>query len=463
MVKLKLIFTQNLSIYLAIILMLSSTLSFAKVDSYRLSWRSNPATSMVIGWNQVSGDEAILYYDTKDHKENIRKYKYHATPNRIIKYKGMTNCFVRLQYLKPDTAYYFIIKDSEGLNRKLWFKTAPSEQKPFTFIAGGDSRSQAKPRRDGNKLVAKLRPLFILFSGDFTYRATPKQWAEWFKDWQLTISGDGRIYPIIAIHGNHENSDLKMLTNLFDTPRFDQYYSFKFCGNLMRIWVLNTELAYIAQDEVEKQQEWIEADLSRHDDAKWKIVAYHRPMRPHTKKKKEGEKQIAAWAKLFFHRGVNLIVEADTHMTKQTYPVRPYKKNGSYEGFIRDDKKGYIFIGEGGWGAPKKPADDNKPWTMACDSFYQFKWIQVFPKELLIRTVKFKNVDKVKPLTEKNLFKEPNNMKFWEPPTGKILRLPFNVNNPTYHPPKKKVIGAITNKNGKIFTDNSFETFKESQ
>ena len=80
---------------------------------------------------------------------------------------------------------------------------------------------------------------------------------------------------------------------------------------------------------------------------------------------------------------------------------------------------------------------------MASASFHQFKWIMVNSKEMHIRTVKFENVDAVVPLTERNLFKEPENMIFWKPETGKILRLPFDADHPTYNEPvpPKNLIG----------------------
>ena len=421
------------------------SLAQASADAYRLSWRSDPATSMVIGWNQTSGSDPVLCYDTVDHDRKAVDYRFSQAPDRIVSYRGMSNHFVRLEQLTPDTAYYFVLRDTDGVGRRLWFKTAPATPQPFTMIAGGDSRNWRQPdaRRAGNLLVSKLRPLCVLFGGDYTRSGTPQQWNLWFADWQLTISADGRLYPIIATHGNHENADLTMMDQLFDTPHIDQYYSLGFGGGLLRIWALNTELEYIAPEKLPAQQAWIEQDLAAHPDVTWKIATYHRPMRPHTSHKGEGISRIAAWASLFHTNGVDLIVESDTHMVKRSYPVRPSDGPDSYESFVRDDADGMVFIGEGSWGAPIRPANDDKPWTMASDSFDQFKWIQVHPDELLIRTVRFDEADKVVPLTETNRFDEPAGMRFWEPPTGKILRIPFDTSHPTYQrPPEPRLLLA---------------------
>jgi len=420
-----------------VLLSLLPAVAFGAADSYRLAWRSDPATSMVIAWNQVSGSDPEVCFDTVDHDRKAIAYRFRQAPDRVVDYRGMTNNFVRLENLEPNTAYYFVICDSEGVGRRLWFRTAPATQQPFAFIAGGDSRTNPEPRREGNKLVGKLRPLFILFGGDYTGKGSPDEWEEWFRDWQLTISEDGRMYPIIATHGNHENADMQMMDKLFDTPHTNQYYSFGIADELMRIWVLNSELEAKDEAAVPGQQAWIENDLPRYPDSTWKVATYHRPMRAHTAHKAEGESRIAAWAQLFYDNGVDVVVESDTHMVKRSYPVRPFEGEGSYESFIRDDEKGFVFIGEGSWGAPIRPTDDDKPWTMASDSFHQFKWIQVYPEEMLVRSIRCKDADSVVPLTEDNLFTEPENATFWEPETGKILRLPFDPEHATYREPQE--------------------------
>jgi len=226
-----------------------------------------------------------------------------------------------------------------------------------------------------------------------------------------------------------------MMSNLFDTPNPDQYFGLNIGGPLMRVWVLNSELEDKKPAAVPAQQSWIERDLPAHKDAQWKVAAYHRPMRPHTSAKAEGLSRIAAWAQLFYDNGMDLVIESDTHMVKRSFPVRPSEEEGSYESFIRDDAKGIVFIGEGSWGAPTRPRDDDKPWTMASDSFHQFKWIQVDSSEMLIRTVRFDHCNEVEALGDNDLFREPRNALFWEPDSGKTLRLPFDVSHPTYHRP----------------------------
>ncbi|XAL98421.1 metallophosphoesterase family protein [Phycisphaeraceae bacterium D3-23] len=416
---------------LLLAMLLPALVAQAVTDRYRLSWRDDPATTMVIGWDQVDGWNSTLHWGTEDHGDSVTRYANASTPDIVQNYRGMNNHFVRLTGLQPDTAYYFVVKDSNSTSRRYWFRTAPSEPAPFAFVAGGDSRSNTPPRQEGNRLIAKLRPLFVSHGGDYMGEGTAEQWVQWFDDWQLTISEDGRMYPIVPTHGNHENRDMQMVYRLFDMQRPEMYHALNVGGSLLRLYTLNTEIvgnrtAWAAQ------RAWLEQDLIIHRESTWRIAQYHRPMRAHTSAKAEGTPQIAAWAQLFYDHGMDMVIECDTHMVKRTYPLRPSEEPGSFESFIRDDERGTVFIGEGSWGAPTRPADDDKPWTMASDSFYQFKWIQVSPEHIDVRSVKFENVAGVASVDDADPFAVPDGLVLWEPPTGTVLRLPFSTDDPTY-------------------------------
>ncbi len=414
-----------------LVLLTLATPAFATSARYRLSWRDDPATTVVIGWDQVDGTDPAVCWGPLDNGPDPDAYPNTATPDTIQHYRGMNNHFVRLSGLRPDTAYYFVIRDSNSNSRRFWFRTAPDRPQPFAFIAGGDSRSNGDPRREGNRLVAKLRPLFVCHGGDYMGVGSAEEWVQWFDDWQLTISEDGRIYPIVPAHGNHENADMEMVYRLFDMRRPEMYHALSVGGSMMRLYTLNTE---IANDRTAwaAQRAWLEQDLALHRDSTWKFVQHHRPMRPHTSAKAEGLAQIAAWAQLLYDEGVDVVIECDTHMVKRTYPLRPSEEAGSYESFIRDDARGIVFIGEGSWGAPIRPADDDKPWTMASDSFYQFKWVQVSPEHIDIRSVRFVNAAEVASVRDDDPFAVPDGLVLWEPPTGTVLRLPFSVDDETY-------------------------------
>ena len=395
-----------------------NNMAFAKMNKFRCIWRDNPATSMTIAWNQVSGANPTLYYGTTDYGTEIDKYILSKTPTKQVKAKGMLNSFIRLINLEPNTKYYFVLKDSEGMTKRYWFQTAPDNpNERLSILAGGDSRNHRKGRQNANLLVAKLRPHCVAFGGDMTGLDIEVEWRKWFDDWQLTIPEDGRMTPIIPARGNHEKSNASIV-DLFYVPSESVYYALNFGGNLLRVYTLNTMIATGGD-----QQNWLETDLKNSEDMIWKMAQYHHPMRPHTEKKAEGTRLYQSWANLFYKYDMQLVVECDAHVCKTTYPIRPSYAKGSEEGFIRDNKRGTTYVGEGCWGAPIRPANDAKSWTRAIGSFNQIKWVWIDNDKMEIRTVKTDNATSVGSLKDENRFTLPVKIDIWKPKTGAVIMI----------------------------------------
>ncbi len=404
--------------FLFILLFAISVQTHSKTGKYRLTLRDNPATSVVIGWEQILGDNPVVYYGDADHGDSWEKYKWSRKPDRTVHYAEMENNFVRLTGLTPNTSYYFVIKDSEGVSERYWFKTAPMDSgSRLSFIAGGDSRNNPVPRRNANLLVSKLKPHAVLFGGDMTASGTPEQWKVWLEDWQLTISDDGRMYPVIAARGNHEPNN-EMVYHLFDTPSEKIYYAITCGDNLVRAYVMNTEIAIAGE-----QTSWLKKDLTQNNRAIWKIAQYHKPMRPHVSTKKEGDMQYMHWANLFYDEQVKLVVECDAHTVKTTWPVKPSTKGRSEEGFVRDNRRGTVYVGEGCWGAPIRADDDIKSWTRDHGSFNQFKWIFIDNKKMEVRTIKTDNAEQVASVPNHDPFVIPANLDVWNPENGEVVEI----------------------------------------
>jgi len=389
----------------------------------RLVWADGPSSTMTIGWEQFSGSAATVYYGTNDFGRLDTLYPSSHGVDRVGNYVSsvdsstITTQFSKLTGLQPDTAYYFVLKDLAGASQRYWFRTAPNTPKPFTFVAGGDSRTNWDSRRQGNQMVAKIRPLFIAFTGDMIETDTASLWNQWFDDWQETISADGRIYPILPHLGNHEAGGIATVYELFDTPINAEYYALSFGGNLLRYYVLNSEV-----DVDGAQATWLENDLqTTGTNFIHRAAGYHKPIRPHYSNKAEQDLEYAAWAHLFYNYDVGLVTEADSHVAKRTYPIRPSSEAGSDEGFIRDDANGTVFIGEGCWGAPLKANDDDKDWTAGSGKFFAFDWISVFPEQMELVTLKFDGVESVEANTEDDLLSLPPGVQLWQPASGTCM------------------------------------------
>ena len=403
--------------FFAVFFILSCT-AFTETFFHRLVWEKDPATTVTLGYLQKEGLQGTMYYDTVDHGQNVEAYRFKKAATKKTKFRGTDSQFVYLRDLKPDTRYYFVVKDGESISRRFYFWTAPNTKKEFRFIAGGDSRTHSKNRRKSNVLVPKIRPLFVLFTGDFTGASTVKQWRAWLTDWQLTHSDDGRMYPIVPIRGNHDKKGAVAAVFGLENPQ--EYYSLSFAGQSLALYCLNTEIDMGGQQRV-----WllnaVKAEAKQH---RYVLAAYHKPIRPHVRGKREGQAQYQYWAQLFYDYKFDLLIEGDSHCVKRTAAVKPSLEEGHDEGFVLA-KEGYHKIGEGCWGAPLRNANDQKSWTLDAGRFNSFDIVDVRKDRLEIKTV---NSDESSPLFSLKegdaLFSLPAGLHLWQAKSGETLKIP---------------------------------------
>ncbi len=433
----------------------------ASSDKIRLSWSDDPATTMTIIWDQSDDAEANLLYNEYTANEGCVTdpvaYRNAQPPNRITPYRGMNNHIAKLTGLTPATDYRFVISDGDKVSECGWFRTAPAQPQPFTFISGGDTKSSGDPLDAGrwaNEMVAKLRPLFVFFTGDFNSGdgTSDARWQQWLTDWStLTKSADGRMYPIIAVHGNHEDGDFEMLYHLFDSGNQDpaqsadySYFALSVAGEMLRIYNLNSQFFLNGMTDAHALQlAWLAEDLAMNQGHTFKVAGYHKPIRPHTQSKAENDHELA-WADLFDQYGLDIAFDSDTHNHAITFPLRRSDAQGNVMGFVRDDENGVLYVGEGSWGATPRLNNDDKAWTLDSASMNQIKWNHVYPAEGAdparweIRTVvtaKYDDngnlvnyVDGVGEVSEDNLFAIPEGITLHEVPFyGPVIELPFQA------------------------------------
>lgn len=436
-------------------LLLAPAQGHAAVEKVRAMFRTNPATSFTIGWNQLTGANAVLKYDTVDHGTDAAAYPNTAAPDRVVDFRDMLNHFVRLEGLAPDTKYYFVIQDSEGVSQRYWVLTAPDAPEKFTYVTGGDTKSTGTALlagQESNRMVAKLRPLFVMFTGDFNSDngTNTAYWNDWLNNWSTqTTTADGRLIPILAVHGNHENGDYTTINKLFDTVDTDSeysYYSMNFGGELLHVVSLNSELQNgdAPSGAFAAQAAWLESDLQLHASDIFKIAGYHKPLRPHTSSKAEQIFLQDTWSPMFDTYGLTVGCESDSHMHKITFPLSHCEDGepGCFQNFVRNDDFGVMYVGEGSWGAGPRASDDNKPWTIHSQSMNQIKWHTVYPDDpntdefdakLEIRTVitydDQGHVDGVEALTEANKYdKIPDSINLVVLPFfGDHMEMPFTA------------------------------------
>lgn len=428
---------------LILLIALQSFVSYAFTEHYCLTFRDDPSTTMVIGWG---GDSGTVHYGTSDEGGNYTAYPNTHVADRTGSAHGQTRHFARLTGLIPNTMYYFVIRDVNGIvTDRYKFKTLSDDpNEPVSFITGGDSRDGFKllgvyvedcpsgdcleMRRQGNRLVAKLRPDFVAFNGDFVMNQitsnTQAEWDQWFSDWQLSISNDGRMYPMTHTLGNHE--DLSDNFELFDIPQ-DEYYALNFHNGLLRMYMLNTELDACTDTD---QLNWLVNDLQIHsagngNDPFWKFAQYHVPTFGMANNYGLEQDQMTCWVNLFEQSDVRLVSESHGHCTKWSYPA---VANANENDFEVDMENGIVYIGEGQWGAPHRELDydgpNQKPYIRDQGVFDNFFYIRVSRDTTSIQCVPFSGEPNVQPLSSDELGKVlPDDIPVWEPSNGSVIYL----------------------------------------
>ncbi len=79
--------------------------ALANTNRYRIMFNDDPATTITIAWNQVSGSGQTVYYGPVDYGTTWASYPSNATPYRTTSFKGMSNQFVKITGLTPNTPY----------------------------------------------------------------------------------------------------------------------------------------------------------------------------------------------------------------------------------------------------------------------------------------------------------------------------------------------------------------------
>jgi len=391
--------------------------SYSVPKNLRLVGVGDMTKEMTLVFEGDSTANAKVYYDVINYGDNLSNYSFSKAVDESHLVVSMQAQIIRLKNLQPDTRYYFIIKDDTGASRVHYFETLPNNSQPLSIIAGGCSIENRSIRIAANKMVAKLLPHAVLFAGDFTDIGSYTQWDNWFTDWTYSFTPDGRITPIIPARGNHESNN-NFLNMLFGVSQ-SGYHRTRL-NDLLSVYTLNSE-DYVTN--YSTQTFWLDQKMAT-EGSRFKIVQYHKSIRPHTTLKLEGDVQYCFWPKIFEKYNVDLVIETDATTLKQTWPIVSCTGGLNCEmGFRRDDDNGIVYVGEGGWGSPIKDANDVKSWTRDAWSANQFKWIFVKPDKMEVRTVIYDNVVLINPLNYSNRFSIPQNMMLWSPSNGDVIEI----------------------------------------
>jgi hypothetical protein len=398
------------TILFIIFLTLSFEHLFAKTERIRCVIREEPSTSISIIWDQPSGSNPELLFSSDDYGNKAALYQRKLSPVKTMTVKGMNTQFVRLTNLMPNTIYYFIIKDSEGISRRYSFRTLPDDANTkLSVIVGAGSNTDREIRKKANAAVASFRPHFVIFNGNMTENDSDAEWKEWLDDWSESIGDDGRITSLIVNRGLLEKTN-STLETLFDIKNPDLYQALSFSQGLLKIYMLNSNIPANGI-----QRDWLERDLSQSQQSGWRIAFYHHSIRNSNKKLPEQADLRKHWGGLFDKYGVQLAVESDSVFASYSFPLKTSNERGNIDGFKVDESAGTVYMGVNGWASTLKADASKATLTFASESIHHFHWLVIELGRIEVRTIKTAESNFDFKHNDINRFDIPSGLVIWRP------------------------------------------------
>lgn len=266
----------------------------------------------------------------------------------------------RLNNLEENQKYFYSVSatDSKGKTieiEQLSFRTAPGENDSFTFIAIGDTQSQADVVKRVSDLAYMHRPNLVVHAGDLVTTGTVKSdWTDhFFPSMQPLIS---RV-PFMPVLGNHEQ-DAQHYYDYMDLPQPEMYYSFKF-GNA-EFFMIDGNRNLV---EGSAQLKWLEGALNQ-SSATWKFAVLHQP--PYTSDSDDygdtylttstrGDTNVQNIIALLEKYDVDICFSGHVHDYERTFPIR--------DGEVTPiDQGGVMYVTTAGGGGHLEHFDPTNTW-----------------------------------------------------------------------------------------------------
>ena len=313
-------------------------------------WTKEPSAKATISWTTAKkGSSHKVRYGVRSTGKSIAGAMIQEA-QRNGAYSGANGEYfhhARISGLKPSTTYHFEIESDGKKSPVMHFTTAPSDDREFRLLFGGDSRTGIVSRGQVNLLMADLAEKddqLIAFAHGGDYIVSGKswsQWSKWLSQHELTVTKAGKALPIIPTRGNHDGGPL--YDEIFDTPGGSgKNYFHTMISPKVALVTLNSEISAGGD-----QQAWLAKTLfDLRPKVRWLLAEYHRPVWPAVKGPGKAKN---FWVPLFEKFNLDLVVESDGHVIKRTVPIRNEKQ----------DPTGIVYVGEGGLGVPqRKPKSD---------------------------------------------------------------------------------------------------------
>jgi hypothetical protein len=369
------------ALLLAVLFFVVGVASAEPLHTY-LTYSGDPTTSIDINlWIKNKQPGVAVYFDTISHGGDLGKYANHVMApyrQKVLEIlDGRAMYVAELKDLKPGTTYYFVAgEEKNGYTNERSFRTLPGGTTPLRFIDGGDMGSD--PRTEKLLMLAgKQDPDFGVIGGDIPYSngllAEYDDWTKWFANWdKYMVGSDGRMIPIVTAIGNHEvnhyesdNPELRSpdYLSLFGNQGENVYYSRRFNDNVIFFLLDSGHL----NPHSGAQAAWLEQELEKNRDVKYKFAAYHVPLYPTHRSydEKASRDGRTYWGPLFDKYGLTVGFEHHDHVFNRS---KPLKGNAVVD-------KGTVYVGDGAFGVNPREVDPTPRWYNEKEGQIAHFWV----------------------------------------------------------------------------------------
>lgn len=231
-----------------------------------------------------------------------------------------------LENLDPETIYEYTVGDpsTDEWSEIKSFTTAPERPGRFSFVYFGDT--QASPVEFG-QLLGEVdnryrETAFYLIAGDLVEDG---EWRYMWDSFAYSVSSVFSGKPVAPTLGNHDyryqnGNGIEYFSNYFNTPDnglSDQSkgrnYSFNYGNASFIVLDSNYDLA--------GQAKWLENQLVKNSQAKFKVVMFHHPPY-HPTKNRDSEEIQKLWVPLLEKYGVDLVLSGHDHSYLRTKKLK---------------------------------------------------------------------------------------------------------------------------------------------
>jgi predicted phosphodiesterase len=297
-----------------------------------------------------------ITFETTVPSHAVIEYRHESgTPRfRVESDETTTLHQVRLRDLAPNTKYFYDViattgRDEEVRSEARSFRTAATPDRPFTFVAIGDTQTQGDVFRRVSDLAFMHRPNLVVHAGDLVDTGTDKsQWTEYFFPNIQPLAG---FVPLMPVLGNH-------YYDYMDLPAPESSYAFTY-GNAEFFMIDGNR----ALGEASAQLDWLERALAA-STATWRFAVLHQP--PYTSDSDDygdtttttstrGDVNVQHIIALLERHGVDVCFSGHVHDYERTFPILDGRVTSYEDG-------GVVYVTTAGGGGRLENFDGTNTW-----------------------------------------------------------------------------------------------------